>query len=102
MFSAITKIITSSAQVFNWIAAAAVAAMMFLTCADVLLRLFRFPIPGTYEMVGFFGAVFVSFSLAKTSLEKGHIAVDFFVNRFPEKMRMTEGLTFFFGSSKVE
>jgi TRAP-type C4-dicarboxylate transport system permease small subunit len=83
----IEKKITASAQALNWISAAAVAAMMVLTCADVILRLFRFPIPGTYEMVGFLGAVFVSFSLAKTSLDRGHIAVDFFVQRFPKRLR---------------
>lgn len=87
MFAKIQNKINTSAQVLNGIAAVAVAAMMLLTCADVILRLFRFPIPGTYEMVGFLGAVFVSFSLAKTSLDQGHIAVDFFVSRFPKKIR---------------
>lgn len=87
MFVEIKKKLTASAQVLNWISAAAVAAMMVLTCADVILRLFRFPIPGTYEMVGFLGAIFVSFSLAKTSLDRGHIAVNFFVQRFPKRIR---------------
>ncbi len=87
MLSGIEKKISSSANALNWIAAAAVAGMMVLTCADVILRLFRLPIPGTYEMVGFLGAVFVSFSLAKTSMDQGHIAVDFFVNRLPRKAR---------------
>jgi TRAP-type C4-dicarboxylate transport system permease small subunit len=89
MFSELPKKIAASAQVLNRIAAVSVAAMMLLTCADVILRLFRFPIPGTYEMVGFLGAVFVSFSLAKTSLDQGHIAVNFFVSRFPPKLRRT-------------
>jgi len=87
MLHKMENLIAASAQFLNWIAAAAVAAMMVLTCADVILRLFRFPIPGTYEMVGFLGAVFVSFSLAKTSLQQGHIAVDFFVSRFSENIR---------------
>jgi TRAP-type C4-dicarboxylate transport system permease small subunit len=87
MKSEIPGPITASAQVLNGVAAVSVAAMMLLTCADVLLRLFRSPIPGTYEMVGFLGAVFVSFSLAQTSLDKGHIAVDFFVRRFPAGIR---------------
>lgn len=87
MLHKMEKMIAASAQFLNWIAAAAVAAMMVLTCADVILRLFRFPIPGTYEMVGFLGAVFVSFSLAKTSLHQGHIAVDFFVSRFSKMIR---------------
>lgn len=71
--------------VLNALAAAAVMLMMLLTCADVVLRLFRRPIPGTYELVGFLGAVFVSFSLAQTALDRGHIAVDFLVRTLPEK-----------------
>ena len=64
---------------FNWIAAGAVIAMMLLTSADVILRLFRRPITGAYEIVGLLGAIVISFSLAYTSVEKGHIAVEFLV-----------------------
>ena len=59
--------------------------MMLLTCADVVLRLFGSPIPGTYEMVGFLGAVIIAFALAYTSLEKGHIAVEILVDRLPRE-----------------
>lgn len=69
------------ARSFNWLAAGSVTAMMFLTVSDVVLRLFRHPIPGAYEIVGFLGAVFVSFSLAYTSVQKGHIAVEFLIER---------------------
>lgn len=73
------------ADAFNWVAAAAVAAMMVLTCMDIVLRLFRHPIPGTYEMVGFLGAVFAAFSLGYTSVNRGHIAVDFLVQKLPAR-----------------
>jgi TRAP-type C4-dicarboxylate transport system permease small subunit len=73
------------ADAFNWVAAASVLAMMLLTCADIVLRLFRRPIPGTYEMVGLLGAVFASFSLAYTSYHRGHIAVDFLVQKLPPR-----------------
>lgn len=73
------------ASFFNAIAATAVVGMMGLTCLDVLLRLFRQTIPGAYEMVGMLGAIFVSFSLARTTIDRGHIAVDFLVQRFPKR-----------------
>lgn len=73
---------------FNWIAAAAIVAMMLLTSTDVILRFFRHPIPGTYEIVGLLGAVVVAFSLAYTSVEKGHIAVDFLVQKFPRNVQL--------------
>jgi len=77
--------VAKAADVFNWVAAAAVAGMMMLTCTDIILRLFRHPIPGTYEMVGFLGAIFAAFSLGYTSVNRGHIAVDFLVQKFPPR-----------------
>lgn len=77
------------ASAFNGIAAVAVVGMMVLTCLDVLLRLLRHPIPGTYEIVCMLGAVFVSFSLARTTVDQGHIAVDFLVQRLSERFRNT-------------
>ena len=72
---------------FNTVSGAAIVIMMLLTCADVVLRLFRHPIPGSYEIVGFLGTVVVSFSLAFTSLEKGHIAVEFLIQRLPRRVQ---------------
>ncbi len=75
------------ARKLNLIAAVAIVAMMSLTCADVILRLFRMPIPGTYELVSFLGAIAVSFSLAHTSAEKGHVAVSLIVRLLPRKLQ---------------
>lgn len=72
---------------FNWVAAGAVVVMMCLTCADVILRLFRHPIPGTYEIVGLLGSVIIAFSIGYTSVEKGHIAVEFIVQKFPLRVQ---------------
>lgn len=69
----------------NALSAAAVMAMMLLTCADIVLRLMRRPITGTYELMGFLAALFVSFALAQTSVDKGHIAVDFLVMRLSRR-----------------
>jgi TRAP-type C4-dicarboxylate transport system permease small subunit len=73
---------------FNYVACAAVVIMMLLTCADVILRLFGHPILGTYEMIGFSGAVVISFALAYTSLEKGHIAVELLVDHLPKRLQV--------------
>lgn len=83
-FKNIFRLVRHTAQALNILSGVCILAMMTLTCADVLLRLFRYPIPGTYEMVGFFGALAASFALAKTSLERGHIAVGFLIDRLPD------------------
>jgi len=72
---------------FNWIAAGAVVAMMCLTCTDVILRIFRLPIPGTYEIVGLLGSVVIAFSIGYTAVEKGHIAVEFLVQKLPVRVQ---------------
>jgi TRAP-type C4-dicarboxylate transport system permease small subunit len=76
------KMIISAAQKINWVAAAAVLAMMMLTTLDVVLRFFKSSIPGTYEIIGLLGSLVTSFALGYTSVEKGHIAVEFLVSRF--------------------
>jgi len=81
------KQVDNLSSVFNWLAAVAVLVMMLLTCADVVLRFFRHPIPGTYEIVGLMGTVGVSFALAHTTAEKGHIMVEFLTRRMPEKVQ---------------
>jgi len=100
------------ARILYWVAGAAIVAMMLLTCADVILRMgvtayheyhwqflspFR-PIPGTYELVCFLGAVAVSFAMAHTSVERGHVAVSIIVNLFPKKVQaVIETITTLFG-----
>jgi len=88
----------SLARKMYWIAGSAIVAMMLLTCADVVLRYFRKPIPGTYELVCFLGAVAVSFAMAHTSIEKGHVSVSFVVSLFPSRVQgMIECITGFLG-----
>jgi TRAP-type C4-dicarboxylate transport system permease small subunit len=82
-FLRIERFIARIADKVNWIAAAAVVFMMLITTADVIMRVFRHPILGTYEIVGFTGVVVIAFSLPYTSIQKGHIAVEFLVQRLP-------------------
>lgn len=71
----------------NYIAGWALVGMTGLTCADVVLRAFRRPILGTYEIVGFLGAVVISFALAETTLKRGHVAVEALVKHLPLKVQ---------------
>lgn len=87
----IADTVHSIAGIANWIAAAALVGMMLLTCSDVILRLFRHPIPGTYEIVGLLGAVVIALSLAYTTEEKSHISVEFIVERLPKRIREVIG-----------
>lgn len=74
-----------------WIAAGFLAAMIFLTCANILLRIVWKPVSGTFELMGYFGAVATAFALAYTQLNKGHIAVDVLSQRFSPGMQRVLG-----------
>jgi TRAP-type C4-dicarboxylate transport system permease small subunit len=67
----------------NGIAAVALGFMILLTVADVILRSFRRPIIGTYEIVALSGAVIIGFSIPFTSWMRGHVNVDFFILNLP-------------------
>jgi TRAP-type C4-dicarboxylate transport system permease small subunit len=99
-----------------WIAGLLLVAMILLTCANIAPRVIRalfralfalthagifdrmatgFPagVPGTFELMGFLGAVVAAFALANTQNKRGHIAVDVLVNTFPVGVRkMLRGL----------
>lgn len=88
-----------AARSINYISCAAIVVMMLLTCSDVVLRLFRKPIPGVYELVGYLGAITVALALAYTSVEKGHIAVELLTERLPGKLKsFIEGSGTFIGA----
>jgi TRAP-type C4-dicarboxylate transport system permease small subunit len=74
-------------RLINVIAGIAITFMMLLTVLDVILRSFRRPIVGTYELVAFSGAVVVGFAIPLTSWLRGHIYVDFFTSKLPKTAR---------------
>ena len=85
------QMVSKVSRWMNAIAAVALAFMILLTVADVILRYFRRPIIGTYEMVALSGAVIIGFSLPFTSMMKGHVNVDFLTQKLPPKERKIFG-----------
>jgi TRAP-type C4-dicarboxylate transport system permease small subunit len=72
-------------QILIWIAGCLLAAMICLTCANIFLRIVWVPVIGTFELMGYFGAVMTAFSLGYTQIRRGHIAVDIVVLGFSKK-----------------
>jgi TRAP-type C4-dicarboxylate transport system permease small subunit len=80
-------IIKGLSRFMYWIAGAALTGMMFLTVADVFLRLFKRPILGTYEIVSLLGAVVIGFAIPQTSIDRGQVLMDFLTGRFPSAVQ---------------
>jgi TRAP-type C4-dicarboxylate transport system permease small subunit len=72
-------------RVIMVIAGVFLVAMCLLTCANILLRTVWVPVPGTYELMGYFGAVVAALSLGYTQMRRGHVAVDVLINRLPSR-----------------
>jgi len=69
-------------QMFMLIAGVFLIAMIFLTCANVFFRLVWVPVSGTFELMGYFGAVLTALALGYTQIKRGHISVDIVVLGF--------------------
>lgn len=74
--------------VFIWIAGLCLAAMILMTCANIFLRVVWIPLKGTYELMGYFGALVTAFALGYTQMKKAHIAVDVLVTLFNPKAQL--------------
>lgn len=80
----VLAVVHGLSKFLNSISSVALIAIMVLTTADVVLRIFKKPIVGTYEIVGLLGAVVIGFGIPLTSWIRGHIFVDFIIEKFPE------------------
>jgi TRAP-type C4-dicarboxylate transport system permease small subunit len=81
------KTIRRLSKYLNWIALAGIVVTMLLTSADVIGRYFGHPIRGTFDGVGLLSLIIVAFALAQTQILKGHISVDFLINKLGQTSR---------------
>ena len=81
-------------RLLMWVAGCILGAMILLTCGNICLRLFWMPVKGTFELMGYGGAVIMAFALGMTQIQRGHIAVDVLFLRFSKgTQRLLTGLS---------
>ena len=66
-----------------------IVIMMFSVVVDVVLRWFKIPIYGVYELQGFLVGMTIYFGLARTQQEKQHIGVSILSQYLPAKLTST-------------
>lgn len=82
------RVINSLSKWLNWVAGVALVLMLIVIVADIIgAKLFKWPIPGGIDIVGLLGVVVIAFAIAQTQVIHGHIEVEFFEMRLPEKAR---------------
>jgi TRAP-type C4-dicarboxylate transport system permease small subunit len=80
-------------QALIWLAGCFLVAMIVLTCANIFCRLVWVPIRGTFELMGYGGAIVTAFALGYTQSRGAHVAVDIVVLRFSKKtQRILKGV----------
>lgn len=78
--------VKKTSQLLDNLAGWGVVATMLLVVINILLRtVANRPIQGVYEVVGFITAVVIAFGLAWCAVQKGHIAIEFIVEKLPVK-----------------
>src|SRR5512137_1300465 len=75
-------------RILHWVAGISLVFLMMLTIADVVLRAFGHPIAGTYELVGYAGAVAIACAMPYTSWMRGQVYVDFLLGHLPKTGRL--------------
>ena len=85
-----------SERLARWLAVLAgvtLVSMMVLACANMVLRAVWVPVQGTFELMGYLGAVVAALSLAEAQRQKAHIAVGLLLKHFPRVVRrIADGL----------
>ncbi len=74
-------------SVLTFIGGIFLVAMIVLTCGNIFFRIVWVPVPGTYELMGLFGAIVTAFALGQTQAKRGHVAVDVLINTFSAKTK---------------
>jgi TRAP-type C4-dicarboxylate transport system permease small subunit len=80
-------VVKGVSRLLHFIAGMALVFIVVLTTSDVVLRAFKRPILGTYEIVTFTGAVVILFALPLSSWIRSHIYVDFFILKFSRRVQ---------------
>ena len=88
------KAVLAADYVFFAVAGLGLGVMMVVTLVDVVMRYMGRPIFGSMEIVCFTSAVAIGFAIPYTSWSKGHITVDFLLEKLsPGTVRILKIIT---------
>ena len=77
----ISGTIKALSRFLYWISCLSIVSILFLTVLDVTLRRLRTPIDFAFEIVVFLAAIVIGSALPQTSLDKGHVVMEFLTTK---------------------
>jgi len=81
------QIVSAINKPLTIVAGSALGFVILITVADVVLRFFGRPIPGTFELVCLAGGILICFSIPLTSWARSQIQVEFLVMKLPPRIK---------------
>ena len=88
------RIVNFFTKFCDWIAQAAVVAMLLLLIGNILGRKVWKPIYGTFDFVSFINTILVAFAIPYCALKKGHTQVELVLERFSQRVQgIIDGIT---------
>ncbi|SMF14790.1 TRAP transporter small permease [Desulfovibrio gilichinskyi] len=88
MIDKLEKFTVILCRILSWIAGISLTLMVVLACTNMVFRATWVPVKGTFELMGFFGAIVAGFSLAFSQLYRSHISVGLLFNKFPRPVQI--------------
>ncbi len=79
------KVIHTMAKRISQFAQFALVLVMLVIMANILMRIWWKPLPGSYELVEILGAVILSMGVAYCALTRGHVTVTLLVDKLSKK-----------------
>ena len=79
--------VNAVSRILYWISCGAIAAIMFLTVVDVVLRRSGHPIDFAYEVVVFLAAIVIGFALPESTVQKAHVTMEFITVKVSPRWR---------------
>jgi TRAP-type C4-dicarboxylate transport system permease small subunit len=86
--NAYVKALRSVVITLIFVSGLSVFVMILITCADVILRRFGFPVAGAYDIVKLLSAITLACALPYTTAVKGHVAIEFFFHKLGRRSRL--------------
>ncbi len=73
----------------NWVAVAGMGLMLLIITIDVAgAKLFRWPLPGVFDLVCLLEFLIVALAIPFTHVIKGHVSIEFFVGRLGKRAQV--------------
>ncbi len=82
-----TSLLRGLVALLAGVAGLAVAAMIIVTCVDVVGRRLGYPLPGAYDLVELLGAISIIGALPYLTACKGHVAIEFIPHKLSRRGR---------------